>query len=129
MWSTRACALCVLLAACGQSAAPPVEKPAPAAPPAEVELAASKLAQPKPGERVRQPLLDSHCGESASPTAFYYHGGNPVAQRALGDGCRPLYLVECADDGTCSENREQEPGMWCCGDPTPTTAHADRGSR
>jgi hypothetical protein len=83
-------------------------------------------ATPKPGQRVRQPLLDSHCGETPSPTAFYYHGGNPVAQRALGDGCRPLYLIECSEDGTCTENREQEPGMWCCGDPSPQTAHADR---
>jgi hypothetical protein len=86
-------------------------------------------AQPKPGERVRQALLDDHCGENATPIAFYYHGGRPFAQRALGDGCRPLYLIECAENGTCAESREQEAGMWCCGEPSQSgaqsTAHAE----
>jgi len=82
--------------------------------------------QPKPGERVRQPLLDEHCSERAAPVAFYYHGGRPFAQRALGDGCRPLYITECEDNGECSPSSEQEQGMWCCSEPGQQTVHADR---
>jgi hypothetical protein len=82
--------------------------------------------QPKPGERVRQPLLDEHCSERAAPVAFYYHGGRPFAQRALGDGCRPLYITECEDNGECSPSSEHEQGMWCCSEPGQQTVHADR---
>jgi hypothetical protein len=126
MW--RRCLLCSLwlaLAACERTPAA-VAAPAPPSSP-KPELAAAELIayQPKPGERVRQPLLDDHCGELAAPVAFYYHGGRPFAQRALGDGCRPLYITECADNGECSQNSEQEQGMWCCSQPAQQTAHAE----
>lgn len=117
-----------LLLACGSKPAgtPEVaaQKPIPPAPAAQPELQAG--VQPKPGQRVRQPLLDEHCNESSSPVAFYYHGGRPFAQRALNDGCRPLYFVECSENGLCTESREQEAGVWCCVDPTQRAAHAER---
>lgn len=122
------CLLWLALAGCDRPAPsapaepPPVPVPAPSASPI-AQVGSSQ--QPKPGERVRQPLLDDHCGEQAAPVAFYYHGGQPFAQRALGDGCRPLYLTECEDNGDCSQNSEQEQGMWCCTEPTPQTAHAE----
>lgn len=121
--------LCVTgaLAAAACDRAPPQPAPAPSEPepaaPSATALAAHH--QPKPGERVRQPLLDDHCGDTTVPVAFYYHGGRPFAQRALGDGCRPLYLLECQDNGECSQSSEQEQGMWCCTDPTQHTAHAE----
>src|SRR5688572_2131630 len=135
MWRrSLSCSLWLALAACDREPAPPPAPPqaaetppAPvaaaqqAAPPASLELAAH---QPKPGERVRQPILDDHCGELAAPVAFYYHGGRPFAQRALSDGCRPLYITECADNGECSQSSEQEQGMWCCAEPT-QHAHAE----
>ena len=119
--------LVALATACREPPAPPEVPPAPK--PAEPAPAGSPIAhgaQPKPGERVRQPLLDDHCGDIAAPVAFYYHGGRPFAQRALGDGCRPLYITECDDHGDCSQGNEQEQGMWCCTDPAHATAHAER---
>jgi hypothetical protein len=116
--------LVALAVACEHKAAPPP----PAAPPAPVVAVAAveQARQPKPGERVRQPILDEHCSEVAAPVAFYYHGGRPFAQRALSDGCRPLYITECEDNGECAQSSEQEQGMWCCSDPTQQTAHAER---
>lgn len=114
--------LALALASCERTpAAPPAPPPQANPGPVVAEIAH----QPKPGERVRQPLLDDHCGELAAPIAFYYHGGRPFAQRALGDGCRPLYMTECADNGECSQSSEQEQGMWCCSDPAQQTAHAE----
>jgi hypothetical protein len=122
-------ALVALATACSEPPAPP-QGPA-KAPPAPLTTVGvgspvAQTGQPKPGERVRQPLLDDHCADTTAPVAFYYHGGRPFAQRALGDGCRPLYITECEDNGECSQGSEQEQGMWCCGDPSPATAHADR---
>ena len=116
--------LVALAAACQRKPPEPPPQPAPVAAVPEPELAQAH--QPKPGERVRQPLLDEHCSEPAASVAFYYHGGRPFAQRALGDGCRPLYITECEDNGACSQSSEQEQGMWCCGDPPQQTAHAER---
>jgi hypothetical protein len=120
--------LLALASACSEPArpAPPAPAPAqPAQPPAPSPVALGT--QPKPGERVRQPILDDHCGDITAPVAFYYHGGRPFAQRALGDGCRPLYITECDESGDCSQASEQEQGMWCCVDPTAATAaHAER---
>jgi hypothetical protein len=128
MWRRwLSCSLWLALAACDREPPPapvPVQPPAPVAPePAadDPELAAH---QPKPGERVRQPLLDDHCAELTAPVAFYYHGGRPFAQRALSDGCRPLYITECGDNGECSQSSEQEQGMWCCAAST-QHAHAE----
>jgi len=125
MWRRGTLGLFLLaLAACAQEPAA-----APAPPPTE-PIAADAVAQgrqPKPGERVRQPLLDDHCAELTAPIAFYYHGGRPFSQRAVGDGCRPLYITECKESGECSQNSEQEQGMWCCGDPAQQAAvHAER---
>lgn len=119
------CSVWLVLAGCERKAPPPPPEPPPA--PAAVAEPAPELAgyQPKPGERVRQPLLDDHCSELSAPVAFYYHGGRPFAQRALTDGCRPLYLTECSDNGECSQASEQEQGMWCCADPTTQHAHAE----
>jgi hypothetical protein len=124
MWRCFLCSLWLALAACERTPVAPV----PPAPPPQAKSAPVVVAiahQPKPGERVRQPLLDDHCGELAAPVAFYYHGGRPFAQRALGDGCRPLYMTECADNGECSQSSEQEQGMWCCSEPAQQTAHAE----
>ena len=118
--------LVALAAACDEPAAPPEPPAPPVLKPAVVGSPIAEGAQPKPGERVRQPLLDDHCGDIAVPVAFYYHGGRPFAQRALGDGCRPLYIAECDEQGDCSQGSEQEQGMWCCSDPSQTTAHAER---
>jgi len=127
MWRRRLLwSLWLALAACERG---PVAPAAPAADPrpSSQTLAVEPIAahQPKPGERVRQPLLDDHCSELAAPVAFYYHGGRPFAQRALGDGCRPLYITECADNGECSQSSEQEQGMWCCNEPAQQAAHAE----
>jgi hypothetical protein len=124
MWRYFLCSLWLALAACERTPVAPVPPaPPPQANPAPVVVGVAH--QPKPGERVRQPLLDDHCGELAAPVAFYYHGGRPFAQRALGDGCRPLYMTECADNGECSQSSEQEQGMWCCNEPAQQTAHAE----
>ena len=126
MWRCFLCSLWLALAACeGTPAAPSAPAPVPPPQASPGPVVAEIAHQPKPGERVRQPLLDGHCGELAAPVAFYYHGGRPFAQRALGDGCRPLYMTECADNGECSQSSEQEQGMWCCSDPTQQTAHAE----
>jgi hypothetical protein len=72
--------------------------------------------QPKPGERVRQPELDGYCAETERGAAYYYHGGSPVVRVAREHGCAPLYITECEAEGRCYPPRDQEPGMWCCGD-------------
>jgi hypothetical protein len=129
MWRFVAALSMALLVACGgrasRGAAPaePAQRPDPHTQ-STPELAEG--AQPKPGERVRQPVLDEHCDEGSSPVAFYYHGGRTFSQRALNDRCHPLYLTECTANGTCTESREQETGMWCCADPTQRTTHAER---
>lgn len=84
---------------------------------AEVAPSATRRVQPKPGERVRQPELDGYCAEPERGGAYYYHGGSPVARLAREDGCAPLYISECADQGRCYAPRDQEPGMWCCAQP------------
>ncbi|MDH5670892.1 MAG: hypothetical protein OEZ06_02025 [Myxococcales bacterium] len=73
--------------------------------------------QPKPGERVRQPELDTYCPDRARELAFYYHGGRPVRRVAQDDGCAPLYITQCESKGHCYPPRDQEPGMWCCSAP------------
>ena len=101
-------------------------KPTPVAV-ASVSAPAALRPQPKPGERVRQPELDSYCGEPCRTLAFYYHGGRPVSQLAHKDGCSPLYITECENDARCYPPRDQEPGMWCCSAPTrDLPAHAER---
>jgi hypothetical protein len=78
---------------------------------------------PKPGERVRQHELDSYCTETERPLAFYYHGGRPVERVARRDDCYPLFVADCSGDDTsepCFAPGDQEPGMWCCHDPSAT---------
>jgi len=118
----------LLLIACGPQAQPPAPPANPAVDPGPApEAAEPALAeQPKPGERVRQASLDANCEEPAKALAFYYHGGRPFMQRAIGDGCSPLYLAECSADGTCATAKEPEQGMWCCAGSTPQTARADK---
>ncbi len=84
------------------------------APPPPVAKVATLRPQPKPGERVRQPELDSYCAEPARSLAFYYHGGRPVIALAHKDGCAPLFISDCEAQGHCYPPRDQEPGMWCC---------------
>jgi hypothetical protein len=127
MWRRRLlCSLWLALAACNREPSPPAAPSQPATVAPELAADSPELAahQPKPGERVRQPLLDDHCAELTAPVAFYYHGGRPFAQRALSDGCRPLYITECGDNGECSQSSEQEQGMWCCAAST-QHAHAE----
>jgi hypothetical protein len=128
-WSALALVLLVL-SGCKPSATPPqaasgadlAHKPAAAAP-----VVHALRPQPKPGERVRQPELDSYCAESRRSLAFYYHGGSPVVQVAQKDDCAPLYLSECEQGARCFPPRDQEPGMWCCGAPrADLPVHAER---
>jgi hypothetical protein len=100
---------------------PEVAAPTTAEPPPQ-QLVAT---QPKPGERVRQPLLDGYCDETDISLAFYYHGGRPVSRVAVRDGCSPLYVPSCDDNGTCIA-REAEQGIWCCQGPAAEEARAER---
>ncbi|MDD9938145.1 MAG: hypothetical protein OXT09_31335 [Myxococcales bacterium] len=120
-WS-RTLLLSSLLLACGRSDAvqtvDEVPVPAEGEPVAEV-FPEGPRPQPKPGERVRQPELDPYCIEDPRPIAYYYHGGAPVRRVARKDRCTPLYITECESSGHCYPPRDQEPGMWCCGQSTP----------
>ncbi|MFI5306671.1 MAG: hypothetical protein ACHQ53_04915 [Polyangiales bacterium] len=102
--------LWLAIAACGSGQA----KQVPTAPPQPRAHASALRPQPKPGERVRQPELDSYCSEPQRGAAFYYHGGRPVIPLAHKDGCAPLFITECEATGHCYPPRDQEPGMWCC---------------
>jgi hypothetical protein len=102
--------LWLAVAACGSGQA----KQAAVEPPQARAHASALRPQPKPGERVRQPELDSYCAEPQRASAFYYHGGRPVVPLARKDGCAPLFITECEAAGHCYPPRDQEPGMWCC---------------
>lgn len=111
--------LCLVITAC--DAWPLSEEPEATRVVAAHEQPIARARPPKPGERVRQRELDSYCAEAERPIAFYYHGGRPVERLARNDGCYPLFLEDCTEPGKpCHAQGDQEPGMWCCHDPSAT---------